>query len=80
VANEHNEDFEAVHLESDRQDIARRCDSCGADLTGRRPGARFCGAQCRSATRRKRRDDQLTNIITALEEAIAALKAFGVQS
>ncbi len=52
-------------------------EDCGADLTGRRPRARFCGARCRTAHRRSERDGQLTNIITALENAIAALKTYG---
>jgi predicted nucleic acid-binding Zn ribbon protein len=58
----------------------RQCNGCGADLTGRRRAARFCSAKCRTAHHRKRRDGQLADIITALEDAIAALKTFGVRS
>ena len=50
---------------------------CGVNLTGRRPQARFCSAKCRTADCRNGRVHQLTKVVEALEQALAALKTLG---
>jgi hypothetical protein len=51
----------------------RVCDNCGASLDARRPQARFCSARCRTATRRKSRQDRIALALEAVSKAVTAL-------
>jgi hypothetical protein len=52
----------------------RLCKACGADLTDRRPQAKFCSARCRTGARRIAHTKHLTNLIEVLDEMVAALR------
>lgn len=83
MTNEHRDDRNPTLIEENAVGTERTlssnrlCESCGADLTGRRPQARFCSAKCRTAARRQNHQDHLTKVVAGLEEALAALKNLG---
>jgi hypothetical protein len=52
----------------------RLCEGCDTTLVGRRPQARFCSDACRTAERRPRLTTRLLDLLTAIEQAVAALR------
>ena len=52
----------------------RLCEGCDTPLVGRRPQARFCSDACRTAERRHRLTTRFLELLTAIEQAVAALR------
>ena len=52
----------------------RLCEGCGIPLDGRRPQARFCSDSCRTAASRHMQTTHLLDLLTAIEQAVAALR------
>ena len=50
------------------------CDGCGSSLAGKRPQARFCSDECRSAARRLARNTRLDSLLTTIEECLTELR------
>ena len=53
------------------------CAGCGADLTGRRPAAKFCTARCRTAARRIAHTDDINRHLAIIEASLAAVRKLG---
>jgi hypothetical protein len=53
----------------------RLCEGCGTLLVGRRPHARFCSDTCRTLVGRQRRAAHLLDLLTTIEQAVAALRS-----
>jgi hypothetical protein len=67
---------EERRLETDRTATGPRlCEGCGADLTPRRPQARWCSNRCRAEGGRKRHAGRIRHLIGQIEDLFADLKA-----